>query len=468
MSRVTRPGPAPGPTTRMCGVTTSRARYWDGLRTGVGNRLAPVGRRLRAATGSLVGRLAPAVLAALPALAVTPLRRVGMDPLPRLNQWRERRPVKRLPVPLPGGVWLVTGYEQAREVLAAPATTFSTDFTKLAARVGLRKVEHPGGLGFTDPPDHTRLRRVLTPEFTGRRLQRLVPRVQAVIDGRLDAMAELFELSEPVDIVSTFAFPVPSLAICELLGIPESERADFQELSISRFDLGEGAGSAVAAVDSGVDYLLRIIRQQRAEPGPGLLGRLVTEHGEEFTDRELAGLADGLFTGGLETTASSLAMGTLLLLQDPELARRLRTDDAAIDPFVEELLRYLTVVQVSFPRIAQHPVRVGDRELRAGAIVVCSLSAADRDPALLADPDRFDPSRAAGRHLAFGHGIHRCVGAELAKIELRAALPALVRRFPELRLVGDAAELPFRRSSVVHGINYLPVTLGRPNARSGL
>jgi cytochrome P450 len=125
-------------------------------------------------------------------------------------------------------------------------------------------------------------------------------------------------------------------------------------------------------------------------------------------------------------------------------------------------------VQVSFPRIAQHPVRVGDRELRAGAIVVCSLSAADRDPTLKPDPDRFDPTSAAGRHLAFGHGIHRCVGAELAKIELRAALPALVRRFPEMQLVGDPAELPFRRSSIVHGINYLPVTLGRPSARPGL
>ena len=449
----------------MCRVTTSRTRYWDGLGQRVGHRLAPVGRRLRGATGALVGKLAPAVLAALPALAVTPLRRTGMDPMPRLNQWRERTPVKRLPVPLPGGVWLVTGYEQAREVLAAPATTFSTDFTKLAGKVGLRKAQHPGGLGFTDPPDHTRLRRVLTPEFTGRRLQRLVPRVQAVVDGQLDAMAGL---PGPVDIVSAFAFPVPSLAICELLGIPESERADFQQLSISRFDLGEGAGSAVAAIEGGLDYLLRIIRQQRAEPGPGLLGRLVTEHGDEFTDRELAGLADGLFTGGLETTASSLAMGVLLLLQDPGLAQRLRTDESAVDPFVEELLRYLSVVQVSFPRIAQHPVRVGERELPSGAIVVCSLSAADRDPALKPDPDRFDPATPAGRHLAFGHGIHRCVGAELAKIELRAALPALVRRFPEMELVGDPAGLPFRRSSVVHGINYLPVALGRPDAHPGL
>jgi len=416
-------------------------------------------RRLSSAVGALLTRAAPAALRLLPAISVVPLRRDGVDPIPRLRRLRERSPISRIPVPLRAGAWLVTGYEQARDVLAAPSTTFSNDYLNFARAVGLPSKSHPGGLGFTDPPDHTRLRRVLTPEFTGRRLQRLVPRIEAVVAEQLDALAEG---PDPVDLVAAFAFPVPSLAICELLGVPYAERDDFQRLSTSRFDLGGGAQAAVGAVEGGVDYLLRIIRQQRAEPGEGLLGRLVRDHGDEFTDRELAGLADGLLTGGLETTASTIAMGALLLMQDRELFERVRTDPAAVDPFVEELLRYLSVVQVAFPRVALQPVKIGDREVKPGAVVVCSLSAANRDPALCPHPEEFDPSRPTTRHLAFGHGIHRCVGAELGKIELRAALPALVRRFPHMRLAAAPAELPFRRSSIVHGIDRLPVRLGPP------
>jgi cytochrome P450 len=424
-------------------------------------RVAPARRRVRRTAAALLSRAAPVALSLLPAVAVVPLRRDGMDPIPRLRRQRERNPVSRVPVPLPAGVWLATGYEQARAVLAAPATTFSTDFTKLAATVGIRNAEHPGGLGFSDPPEHTRLRRVLTPEFTGRRLSRLIPRVTAIVDEQLDAMAaQAGPVDGPVDIVSAFAFPVPSLAICELLGVPYAERDDFQQLSISRFDLGEGAKSAVGAVEGGVDYLLRIVRQQRAEPGEGLLGRIVRDHGDDFSDRELAGLADGLLTGGLETTASTLAMGTLLLLRDPEQLARVRDDESALEPFVEELLRYLSVVQVTFPRIAQEPVKVGERNVRSGGVVVCSLSAANRDPALCPHPEQFDPTREPTRHMAFGHGIHRCVGAELARLELRIAFPALLKRFPDIRLAVPDESLSFRKSSVVHGIDRLPVHLG--------
>lgn len=435
--------------------------------TGLRRGTATARRRLSSAVGALLSRAAPAALRLLPAVSVVPLRRDGMDPIARLGKLRDRAPVSRIPVPLRAGAWLVTGYEQAREVLAAPATTFSTDYLNFARAVGLPSKNHPGGLGFTDPPEHTRLRRVLTPEFTGRRLQRLVPRIDAVVAEQLDALAAGAAtgddtVDDTVDLVSTFAFPVPSLAICELLGVPYSERADFQRLSTSRFDLAGGAQAAVGAVESGVDYLLRIIRQQRADPGEGLLGRLVRDHGDEFTDRELAGMADGLLTGGLETTASTIAMGAILLMQDRELFERIRTDPAAVDPFVEELLRYLSVVQVAFPRVALKPVKIGDREVGPGAVVFASLSGANRDEALCPHADRFDPSRPTTRHLAFGHGIHRCVGAELGKIELRAALPALVRRFPRMRLAAPVEELPFRRSSIVHGIDRLPVRLGPP------
>jgi len=413
-------------------------------------------RRLRGAVGALLTRAAPAALRLLPAISVVPLRRNGMDPIPRLGKLRERSPISRIPVPLRAGAWLVTGYEQAREVLAAPASTFSTDYLNFARAVGLPAQNHPGGLGFTDPPEHTRLRRVLTPEFTGRRLQRLVPRIEAVVAERLDAMDALSGQPGPVDLVSAFAFPVPSLAICELLGIPYEERADFQRLSTSRFDLGGGASAAVGAVESGVDYLLRIVRQQRADPGEGLLGRLVREHGDEFTDRELAGLADGLLTGGLETTASTIAMGALLLMQNPELFEQIRTDDAAVDPFVEELLRYLSVVQVAFPRVALQPVKIGDRVVKPGAVVVASLSAANRDPALCPHAERFDPSRPTTRHLAFGHGIHRCVGARLAELQIATLLEEMAKRRMRVNVLGEPERVA---ACFVHGYRKLPVEI---------
>jgi cytochrome P450 len=188
-----------------------------------------------------------------------------------------------------------------------------------------------------------------------------------------------------------------------------------------------------------------------------MLGMLVRQHGDDISDHELAGLADGLLTGGLETTTSMLALGAIVLLRDPELRRTLIAHDAAVDPFVDELLRYLTVVQVAFPRIARADITVGDRRIEAGDLVFCSLSAANRSGD--ADLDRFDPTRASRPHLAFGHGIHRCVGAELARMELRTAYPALLRRFPDITQATDLDTLEYRKLSFVFGVESLPVTL---------
>jgi cytochrome P450 len=198
------------------------------------------------------------------------------------------------------------------------------------------------------------------------------------------------------------------------------------------------------------------VQIQRGEPGDGLLGRLVREHGDNLSDHELAGLADGLLTGGLETTASMLALGTIVLMQHPESREAIREGDEAVDPFVDELLRYLTVVQVAFPRFARERVKIGGATIEEGDIVLCSLSAANRD----GNQDDFEPGRDARPHLAFGHGLHRCIGAELARMELRAAYPALVRRFPDIRLGTGPSELPFRRLSFVFGVDTLPVDLG--------
>jgi len=204
------------------------------------------------------------------------------------------------------------------------------------------------------------------------------------------------------------------------------------------------------------------VLRERADAGEGLLGMLIREHGDELTDRELAGIADGILTGGHETTASSLSLGVLALLQSPEYFVQLASADAeAVHRAVEELLRYLTVVQVAFPRFARTEIEIGGVTVPAGQMVLVSLSAADRDAILAAEGDRsmdaFDPTRPASSHLAFGYGIHRCVGAELARMELRAAFPALARRFPTLRLAVPTADLAFRNSSIVYSVQTLPV-----------
>jgi cytochrome P450 len=389
-------------------------------------------------------------MALLPEAALAPLKRTGLDPVPELGETRAREPVSKIDIPFGVNVWLVTGYEEAKVVLGN-AKGYSNDFANLGAH-GASESHTPGGLGFADPPEHTRLRKLLTPEFTMRRLARLTPGIKAIIDQQLDEMAAA---DGPVDLVEAFALPIPSLVICELLGVPYEERSDFQRLSMARFDLFGGATASLGAISESLQYLQGVVKQQRDEPGDGLLGMLIKEHGDEIDDLELAGLADGVLTGGFETTASMLALGALVLLRDRDAFQLIHDDDAAVHNFVEELLRYLTVVQVAFPRFAREDVTVGGVDIAKGDVVVVSLAVADRDPVLGKDLERVDPTREPTSHLAFGYGVHRCIGAELARMELRAAYPALVRRFPSMRLADE--NLDFRKVSIVYGVDRLPV-----------
>ncbi|GHF86689.1 cytochrome P450 [Amycolatopsis bartoniae] len=393
------------------------------------------------------------LLSLLPESTLMPLRRNELDPVPELGATRGTDPIARLKLPFGLRAWLVTGYDEAKDVLAA-AGKFSNDYTNLVGTAAMSADQNPGGLGFADPPDHTRLRKLLTPEFTMRRLSRLTPRIAEIIEGQLDAMAA----SEgPVDLMQSYALPIPSLTICELLGVSYDDRADFQRLSTVRFDLFAGAGASFGAISESLTYLMEIVKKQRESPGDGLLGMLIKEHGDEISDVELAGLADGVLTGGLETTASMLALGAIVLLRDRETFERIRNDDEAVHGFVEELLRYLTVVQVAFPRFAKEDVEIGGARIAKGDIVFVSLSGANRDAKLGENMESFDATREPSSHLAFGWGVHRCIGAELARMELRAAYPALVRRFPDLHLAVEPGELSYRQTSVVYGVDTLPV-----------
>jgi cytochrome P450 len=400
-----------------------------------------------------------ALLARFPDEALMPLRRVGLDPVPELGRLREREPVSRVKMPLGLRGWLVTGYEESKALLAADHTTFSNDFGNMIGKVGIAAEDDPGGLGFADPPHHTRLRRMLTAHFTVRASMERAPRITQVVNEALDEMDRAGEGGRPVDLQRYFSLQVPSRVIMELLGIEEKDHEEFQRLSATRFDFKGGAVGSLDVIQESIDYLREIVERQRAGTRDGLIGSILDEYGDGVGDVELAGLADGVLTGGLETTVSMLSLGAVVLLQDPDSYARLREDDSFAEPLVEELLRYLTVVQVGFPHFACQDVVVGGKQMLKGDIVLPSLSAANRDPRKGAGLDRVDATRPTIGHLAFGHGLHRCVGAELARVELRIAYPALAKRFPNLRLAVPADQLTYRDLSIVYGLEELPVLL---------
>lgn len=386
-----------------------------------------------------------------------PLNRNGVDPTRRLSRTRDTDPVQRMASFLGLEIWLVTGYDEAREVLGN--VRHSSDIRHLMGASGDTESGDIGGLGFTDPPEHTRQRKLLTPEFTMRRLDRLKPGIEDIITRQLDETeAAALAGDGVVDLAQTFAFPVPFRVICDLLGLPADQREKFRKLATSRFDVTNGGVGAIGAIGGSREFLLAETARQRHDPGPGLIGQIIREHGDEINDFDLGGLADGAFTGGLETSASMLALGTSVLLQHRELWKSLAEDPDSVEPIVEELLRHLAVVQVAFPRIAKEDVQVGRHLIRKGSIMLVHLPAASRDPRSTPG-EALCPMAESSNHVAFGHGLHRCVGAELARMELRAAFPALARRFPDMELAVEPEDLQYHAKSIVYGVEALPVRL---------
>ncbi len=394
----------------------------------------------------------------VPRRATYPLRRDGIDPVQRLRDVQAKEPVTRVTRLLGMNVWLVTGYDEARAVLA-DATNYSNNIRHLlgdAERSGANEV---GGLGMTDPPDHTKLRAMLTPEFTRRRLSRLDPLIDKVVQETLDEMAAH---GPDADLVFDFGFRVPFRVISELLGLPEIDFDLFHRLGAARFDVSKGGDSSFGAATSSREYLIAEVARQRTDPGEGLIGAMVRDHGDEFDDVELGGVADGVLLGGYETSASMLVMSTFLLAGQPEAWQLLQTgSDDEVTAIVEELLRMLTPVQIAFARFAREDHELFGKQVRKGDPVLVSLVQANRDPRTWDDPDIFDPHRSTTpSHLAFGHGMHRCLGAELGRMELKAALRGLARRFPDLELTSE--DVDFRELSIVYGIDSLPVRLWKP------
>ncbi|HEY6793342.1 MAG TPA: cytochrome P450 [Kineosporiaceae bacterium] len=365
-------------------------------------------------------------------------------------------------VTTPNGVeaWLVTRLADVREVLADAHRFSNVIPLPLASRIqgqeltpAQLRLNRAGNLLSADPPDHTRLRRLLTPFFTVRRMRRLEPRIAEIVTAHLDAMERS---GPPVDLVEAFALPVPSLVICELLGVPYDDRGDFQRLANRLLDLSLAPRERSQAFLDSRAYLGTLVDRARVEPWPGILGDLVREHGDDLSREELAGIGNLLLIAGHETTANMLGLGTLALLRHPEQLRLVRDHPERVEAAVEELLRWLGIVTTAFSRVTTEPVVLGEQSIPAGELVLACLPAANRDPDL-PHPDVLDVTRGAIGHLAFGHGLHHCLGAPLARMEMRLAFPALLRRFPDLHLAETEAPVVLRTASVVHGVTSLLV-----------
>jgi cytochrome P450 len=399
-----------------------------------------------------------ASIGAIPDDAKAALTRDGVDTKPEMAQFRREGPLHRIDMPFNFNAYLVTGHSEAREILTAKGDVYSNDIRHLFSGQGPATKEDVGGLGFTDPPKHTHLRKIVTPEFTMRRLARLEPMIRDIVAVQV---AELAASSSP-DLARDLAFPVPFNTICALLGIDNEDRERFAQLGTARFDATNGAAGAFGAVSAQREFIHECVVKQRVEPGPGLLGQIIRDVGDDIDDWELTGLADGIFTGGYETTAGMIALGTIVLLRDRRYVEMVTSGDKEqLDAVIEELLRYLSVVQVAFPRFAKEDMELFGHQIKAGDVLLSSLVAANRDPAVMGeDPDSFNPLRVPeSGHLAFGHGFHRCIGAELARMELRIALPAIFENFPNLALAVDESDLDFRQMSFVFGVDTVPVTL---------
>jgi cytochrome P450 len=390
----------------------------------------------------------------IPALPVDRPTGCPFDPPAEL---RERPALSRLAYPDGHVGWLATSRDVARAILADPRFSIRYELLHVpyphAAGAGQLPPAEPGDFTGMDAPQHTRYRRLLAGEFTVRRMRQLTERVEQITAAQLDEMARI---GPPADLVESFAFPVPTHLICELLGVPYTDRERFQR-NASLIVAGNGTGDYAefaAAFTELQAYMGELVTGKRAHPTDDLLSGLTTS---DLTHEELTMIGVGLLAAGLETTASMITLGTWTLLNNPGQLAALRADPAKADTAIEELLRYLSIVPFTL-RAALEDVELGGTLIRKGETVTLSLHQANRDPKYYPDPDTVDIARDAATQVAFSHGIHQCIGQQLARVELRVAIPALVNRFPNLRLAIPSDEVPLRGNATTSGVQRLPVT----------
>ncbi|MEV5953592.1 cytochrome P450 [Streptomyces sp. NPDC051987] len=401
------------------------------------------------------------------------------DPYPAYAWLRDNAPVHRATLPSGVEAWLVTRYTDAKQALADPRLSKNPAHHDEPAHAkgktgipGERKAELMTHLLNIDPPDHTRLRRLVSKAFTPRRVAEFAPRVRELTDRLIDG----FAADGSADLIHEFAFPLPIYAICDLLGVPREDQDDFRDwagMMLRHTKAGQAGGprgGVARSVKKMRGYLAELIHRKRealsaeAAPGEDLISGLIraSDHGEHLTENEAAAMAFILLFAGFETTVNLIGNGTYALLTYPEQRVRLQDSLAAgerglLETGVEELLRYDGPVELATWRFATEPVTIGGRRIASGDPVLVVLAAADRDPERFAEPDTLDLARRDNQHLGYGHGIHYCLGAPLARLEGQTALAGLLTRLPDLRLAVDESELRWRGGLIMRGLRTLPV-----------
>ncbi|MFD9895435.1 cytochrome P450 [Amycolatopsis sp. NPDC059027] len=390
-------------------------------------------------------------------------RRSPLEPPAGYSRLRAEAPVCPLALPDGNTGWLVSRFEEVSAALVHPAVSARRKFQTNVSSVTLTAEEWvASGFGEAfigmDPPEHTRYRRLLTGQFTVRRLKALEPRIERIVDEHLDAFVAA---GPPGDLVAGFATPVPSLVMSELLGMSAEDSKRFQEHAdvMQRF---ERTHDELLTAMTGMGTCMReLVRDKRAHPDDGLISALVEaepEDGVALTDEELVGIGNLLMIAGYATTSNMIGMGVLALLTHRPQWELLRERPELVERGVEEILRYLSVAPFGLPRTAKTDFELGGQQIRAGDPLVLSIESANRDADRFDDPDVLDVAREPRRHVGFAYGVHQCLGQQLARLELRIAFGRLLQRLPGLRLAVPAGEVPMRDDMQIYGPHKLPVT----------
>jgi cytochrome P450 len=362
---------------------------------------------------------------------------------PRYGELRDAEPVSRVNMPFGGQAWLLTGYPEIKSFLADPRFSSLQATEPDTARVTPLPLR-PGNLLTMDPPEHTRIRRVVAKAFTMRRVERLRGRIQEVADAQLDRMAQL---GPPADLVQDLAVPLPVVMICELFGIPYDERDRFRQYSdVFVATTAHDAGAIDRSRAALEEYLAELLQQRRLNPTEDLATTLLEAvDTERLTPLEAARTGIGILMAGHETSLSMISNSCYLLLTHGDLYAQLAADPGLLSTAVEELLRYIPLRSVgSFPRRATEDVELAGVIIRRGDTVIFQRAAADRDSRVFGCPQQVDLARKPNPHLGFGHGAHHCLGAPLARAELTIAIEGLIRRFPGLHLAGEPDQVPWK------------------------
>ncbi|WP_235926509.1 cytochrome P450 [Actinokineospora pegani] len=395
----------------------------------------------------------------IPALPTARPSGCPFDPPESYTRLREEDPVAKVRCPAGMDAWLVTRHGDVRAVLADRSMSSrggASAHVNAGGRLDGEPV--PGSIIQLDGEAHARLRRMVVAEFTVRRVEAMRAYIQRLVDDHIDAM---LAADGPVDLVEDFALPIPSLVICELLGIPYDDRRQFQAQSTVLVSTDKTFEESQHALGGLAGYLGTLFEGKLRDPQDDLISRLIARGeaaGDPLTMPELVVLGLSLLVAGHETTANMIALSTLALLDHPD-----QRDTVLAEPetAVEELLRYLSVVQFGVLRYATEDVRVGDQAVKAGEWLVAALGSANRDEAQFAAADALDFHRESPRkHIAFGFGAHQCVGQQLARVELQEALTRLFRRIPDLRLAVPRDSLRYKDNTLVYGVHELPITWG--------